>query len=174
MPETALDELLAKAMAAVDPAEGPEVAVLLRLVAAGLLSRGPSPAMRRGAAGRSAGRLTGAGFVLSQNDTIPVRLSAPVKCYDETVSEVAIRRPTSLELRQCGQPYVVVGTGGGGVKADYEACAKLLTLVCTPPLTSMAVDALDAADFDDMAMVLVGFTKRARPGASANGSQPTD
>jgi Phage tail assembly chaperone proteins, E, or 41 or 14 len=105
--------------------------------------------------------------------TRSITLITPVSAYGESVTQVTVRRPTAKELRLCGQPYVVVTGGGGGVKADYNACAALLTYVCDPPLPSGSVDALDAADFDDLAMILVGFTKRAPRGVSADGSQPT-
>lgn len=110
---------------------------------------------------------------MADDTTRKVTLAVPVKPYGEEVREVAIRRPTTKELRQCGQPYVLTSGGGsGGIKADYDACARLLTLVCDPPLPAATVDTLDAADFDDMAMILVGFTKPARPGASETGSPP--
>src|SRR5579859_7643746 len=103
--------------------------------------------------------------------TAPIELNVPVTAYGETVSAVKLRRPTIGELRKCGQPYNVVGNGGGaGVKADYDACARLLECVCDPPLPSMAIDEMDPADFDELAMRLVGFTKRAPRGGSANPS----
>lgn len=101
-----------------------------------------------------------------------VTLTTPVRPYGEEVRKVTIRRPTTLELRQCGQPYVLVAGGGGGLKADYGVCAQLLTMVCDPPLPAATVDSLDPADFDDMVMILVGFTKHARLGASEAGPQP--
>lgn len=105
----------------------------------------------------------------------PIRLTTPVTAYGETVTAVTLRRPTVAELRKCGQPYTVVGSGGAaGVKADYDACARLLECVCDPPLPSMAVDTLDPADFDELSMRLVGFTKRAPLGGGANSSQSSD
>lgn len=105
------------------------------------------------------------------DDTRTFQLSSPVAAYGEQVSAVTLRRPTVKELRECGQPYTVAVGGGGGIKADYEACARLLTMICTPPLPASAVDSLDAGDFDDMAMTLVGFTKGGPRGA-ASGSTP--
>lgn len=107
---------------------------------------------------------------LPDDTTREVTLFTPVRPYGETVTKVTIRRPTTKELRECGQPYVLTDSG---IKADYEACKKLLTRVCDPPLPSATVNELDGADFDDMAMMLVGFTKRAPRGASADGSPPT-
>ncbi len=100
---------------------------------------------------------------------VTLQLSAPVTAYGEQVTSVTLRPPTVAELRKCGQPYVVAG----GLKADYEACARLLECVCTPPLPGPTVNTLDPADFDDLAMILVGFTKRAPRGGGANPSPPT-
>jgi hypothetical protein len=111
---------------------------------------------------------------MADGSTVKLVLAVPVKPYGEEVKEVTLRRPTTKELRQCGQPYMMVQGGGGtAMQANYDACAKLLTMVCDPPLPAGTVDTLDAADFDDMAMILMGFTKRARPGASESGSPPT-
>lgn len=107
---------------------------------------------------------------MADNDSIKVPLSKPVMPYGETVTEVTLRRPTTKELRECGQPYRLEG---GGLQADYVACAKLLTKVCTPPLPAPTIDELDPGDFDDMAMILVGFTKPVRPSASEAGSART-
>lgn len=103
---------------------------------------------------------------MADDTTRKITLSVPVRPYGEEVREITMRRPTVKELRQCGQPYKV----SNGIQADYEACARLLTLVCDPPLPSATVDTLDPGDFDEMAMTLVGFTKPARPGASEAGS----
>jgi hypothetical protein len=97
-------------------------------------------------------------------------LATPVTAYDQQVTEVTLRLPTPMELRQCGQPYLIIN---GGIKADYEACAQLLMKVCDPPLPGPAIDTLHPADFDEMAMILVGFTRLNRRGAAANISQPT-
>ena len=106
--------------------------------------------------------------------TAPIELNAPLTAYGEAVKAVRLRAPTIGELRQCGQPYSLVGSGGSAaIKADYDACARLLEHVCDPPLPSMAIDAMDPADFDELAMRLVGFTKRAPRGGSANPSPPS-
>jgi len=109
---------------------------------------------------------------LANDRTRKVTLLTPVRPYGQEVTELTIRPPTAKELRECGQPYAIVQGASGGIKADYDACTKLLMKVCDPPLPLGAIDELDPGDFDDMAMILVGFMNPARPGASGSGSPP--
>ena len=98
-----------------------------------------------------------------------IELAAPIMAGGESLTQLRLRRPSVKELRECGQPYMIVsGGGGGGVQADYQACARLIAAICAIPLP--AVDQLDAADFDEAALVLVGFTKRVTPSANGAGS----
>lgn len=106
---------------------------------------------------------------LPEDRSRKVTLFKPVEAYGEKVTEITLRPPTVRDLRECGQPYSV--GAGATIKADMNACAQLLTKVCDPPLPSDTVDDLDPADFDDMAMILVGFTKRAPSTASASSSK---
>lgn len=102
------------------------------------------------------------------SDAITFKLSKPIQAHGAELAELALRRPTVKELRQCGAPYRVVQ---GGVQWDYDACARLLVAICGIPPSS--VEQLDAADFDDLAAILVGFTKRAPVAASGSGSPPS-
>lgn len=94
-------------------------------------------------------------------DPITILLTAPIQAHGHTHTELVIRQPTVKELRQAGQPYRV---GNGVASADYEACHRLISMICAIPPSS--VDQLDGADFDEIAMILVGFmnsdTRRAR------------
>jgi tail assembly chaperone E/41/14-like protein len=96
------------------------------------------------------------------SEIITIKLHVPIEAHDEELTELKLRRPTADELITHGQPYILVSGGGGGIKADYRACAGLLVAICGIPPSSVAK--LDPADFDDLAMVLVGFTKRAPAG----------
>lgn len=99
-----------------------------------------------------------------------ITLSKPIQAHGETVSTLTLRRPTVAELRQYGQPYAIVPSSGG-IKADYQVCAGLISTICAIPPSS--VDMIDSADFDDMAVILVGFMRRARVAASDTGSGAT-
>lgn len=99
--------------------------------------------------------------------TRTLSLAAPIQAHGETLTELTLRKPTVKELRLCGQPYRIVG---GGAQCDYDACAKLISAVAGIPPSS--VDQLDAADFDEAALILVGFTKRAPVAESDTGSAP--
>lgn len=99
---------------------------------------------------------------------VKVTLTKPVTAFDVQVTEIALRRPTPLELRQCGQPYLMTKDG---VAANYEACTRLLLKLCDPPLPGPVIDNdLDPADFDELCMRLVGFTKPAPRGVGSNTS----
>lgn len=107
---------------------------------------------------------------MSGTTTREITLTVPVTAYDQKVDKVTLRRPTVKDIRECGQPYLMVS---GGAKADGDSCYKLLLRVCDPPLPGPALDALDPADFDEMCMTLVGFMKPAPRGVGPNTSQPT-
>jgi hypothetical protein len=86
-----------------------------------------------------------------------VSLISPIEAHGEKLTELKLRRPTTDELIIHGQPYIVLPSGGGAVKADYRACAGLICAICAIPPSALAK--IDAADFDELAMVLVGFTR---------------
>ncbi len=95
------------------------------------------------------------------DDTRTIPLAKPIAAHGETLTQLVLRRPTVKEMRTCGQPYRLSDASGGGfaLQADYDACAKLISAICAIPPSS--VDDMDAADFDNASMMLVGFTKRA-------------
>jgi hypothetical protein len=94
-------------------------------------------------------------------DPVTIKLAKPITAHGETLNELKLRAPTVAEMRVSGQPYRVLPNG---VQADYAACAQLLQVICAIPPS--AVNQLDASDFDEAAMVLVGFTMP-RPKADA-------
>lgn len=105
------------------------------------------------------------------SEIVTLSLAKPIQAHGEQLSQLSLRKPTAAELIAHGQPYIAVGAGGGGIKADYRACAALISAICAIPPSS--VDQLDMADFDEAAMILVGFTKRASVGGSTGtGSAP--
>lgn len=87
-----------------------------------------------------------------ETETITVALSRPILAHNESLSRLDLRCPTVKELRQCGAPYQDVATR----VPNYEACARLISMICAIPTSS--VDQLDAKDFTEASMILVGFT----------------
>lgn len=102
-------------------------------------------------------------------ETVTIDLSTPIQADDgtRTRTQLVLRRPTVKELRACGAPYRI-GAQNGSISPDYEACAQLISMICAIPPSS--VDQLDGADFDDIALRLVGFTKPAPRPADGPGS----
>lgn len=101
-------------------------------------------------------------------DPIKYKLTSSIQAHGATLTELELRKPTVMELRACGMPYKMTGAA---VQADYAACAKLLSAICAIPPSS--VDQMDAADFDDAALILVGFLKRAPVEGTGTGSGST-
>lgn len=98
---------------------------------------------------------------------LTIKLAKPIPAHGEDLHELKLRRPTAKELRLCGGPYRLVNDG---VAVDYDACAKLLVLICGIPPSS--VDHMDGADFDEAALALVGFIRRAAFAEEPSGSAP--
>jgi hypothetical protein len=99
----------------------------------------------------------------AQTRTVP--LAKPIQAHGETLTALTLRRPTVKELRTFGAPYRL---GNDSVRIDYEVCAKLISEICAiPPST---VDQMDGADFDEVSLILVGFTKRAPVAERESGS----
>lgn len=94
-----------------------------------------------------------------------VTLTTPIEAHGEKLSELKLRKPTTAELIEHGQPYTT--QRGGVIKADYRVCAALISAICAIPPSS--VDKLEPSDFDEAAMSLVGFMSHA-PGGGANAS----
>ena len=89
-------------------------------------------------------------------ETVTMPLAKPIQAHGETLSALVLRSPTVKELRQCGAPRRL--GADKSIVIDYEACAQLLVAICAIPPSS--VDQLDAADFDEASLRIVGFIGR--------------
>jgi Phage tail assembly chaperone proteins, E, or 41 or 14 len=89
------------------------------------------------------------------DDAVILDLSKPITAHGETLSQLSLRSPTVKEFIAAGRsPYVVAGDGT--VAPDMAVCAKLLSMICGIPPSS--VDQLAPADFFRAVWQVVGFT----------------
>jgi len=87
------------------------------------------------------------------DDTVTMTLARPIQAHNESVTQLVLRPPTVKELRVCGAPY---RNADGGVTPDFNATAKLISMICQIPPSS--VDQMAVGDFNEASLTLLGFT----------------
>ncbi|KPC53029.1 phage tail assembly protein [Amantichitinum ursilacus] len=80
-------------------------------------------------------------------------LVVPVKDFGQTISALAIKRPTGKQIRQHGLPYRVNDAGEVQIHMGV-VCAYAAELAS---VTAGAVDAMDPVDLNKLAWVIAGF-----------------
>jgi hypothetical protein len=95
-----------------------------------------------------------------------VQLAVPIKAHGEEVQSLALRRPTTAEVRRIGRmPYIALDESGkvtpdmGVVPAYIAVCAGI------PP---SSVDQIDLSDLNQLAWTIAGFFLAPASPASRN------
>lgn len=95
-----------------------------------------------------------------KTSAITVTLETPIQRGDTSITQIALRRPKTGELRGLMMTELL--------QMEVNATSKLLTRVTSPALTKPEIDAMDPADFTSLATEVVGFfvTRQAMAEAS--------
>ncbi len=90
-----------------------------------------------------------------------VHFSKSYMAHGEPVSRITLRRPVTKEIRTAGTPFRIVLKADGvtieDVEQRWDAVAKYIELLATPPLPPHTVDQLEFEDLAACAGVLFDF-----------------
>jgi len=86
------------------------------------------------------------------DDSVTIRLSAPITAHAREISEVTLRRPKGKDIVACGYPLQL---GEGAAVPQAGAIAKYIARLGGIPPSS--VDQIAPEDFNEAMGVIVGF-----------------
>lgn len=90
---------------------------------------------------------------------VEIQLSAPIKAHGKEIDTLKLREPTTKDLIEVGQPFlIVIGDGSeesSGVKIQLSAVAKYIVRLAGVPMSS--VEQLSKGDFSKAQAAVLGF-----------------
>ncbi len=88
---------------------------------------------------------------------VTVKLSQPISAHGEEVSELILREPTTEDVINMGQPFLIIARDGGesGIEIRSNVIAKYVSGLAAIPMSS--VKKLSMKDFSVCQTAVMGF-----------------
>ena len=88
---------------------------------------------------------------------VTVKLSQPISAHGEDVSELILREPTTEDVINMGQPFLIIARDGGeaGIEIRMGVIAKYVSTLAAIPMSS--VKKLSRNDFSACQAGVMGF-----------------